>query len=60
LHIAVFIENSEGEEVKILDTYISTYDEVEQMEIILKQAHVLENVLKKLVEDKAEGEKSGE
>ncbi len=60
MHIAVFIENSEGEEVKILDTYISTYDEVEQMEIILKQAHVLENVLKKLVEDKAEGEKSGE
>ncbi len=60
MHVAVFIENGAGEEVEIIDAYASTDSEWEALETILGQAWVLEKAVKKYVESKAEGEKSGE
>ncbi len=59
MHIAVFIENGEGEVIKVIETDVASDDELTSLETVAEIAFELEKVLKKFVESKAksEGEK---
>ncbi len=60
MFVVVTIENGEGEQVKVIEMEVKAEWEIARVGEIIANAFALEESVKKFVEGKAEGEKSGE